>query len=138
MSAFLLTSLLDKNDLTIAVESIKSGIEFTQSAAITHQRSAIFCSTNNHLVCDNDWNNGPLTVLIGKEILYQYSPLPSTYQLLWKSSLGKNNRLTFTKEGTAEQQGSFYFCKKKSNDCPVRIILLQTGRTRIEQVDLTQ
>jgi type IV fimbrial biogenesis protein FimT len=138
MSVPLFTSLLDKSNLKLAINSIISGIEFTQMAAMSYQQPAIFCGSQNHLSCDNHWDEGQLTILSDHQILKLYPALPTSYHLSWKSSLNKNSGVQFNPDGeTAGQQGSFYLCKTKTEnrlkDCTARIILLKTGRLRIKQ-----
>lgn len=131
--------LLDKSHLKLAVSSIINGIEFTQMAAMVYRKPVIFCASQNHLSCDNNsWDDGQLTILLNHQVLRRYPALPAGYHLSWKSSLNKNSAIQFTQEGeTAGQQGSFYLCKHKDekqlNNCDVRIILLKTGRIRVEQ-----
>lgn len=65
------------------------------------------------------------------KIIQTFAPVPYPYRLMWRSSLGMNDKIGFLPTGfTQGQRGSFYLIAPTKI---VRIIIELSGRIRLEE-----
>jgi prepilin-type N-terminal cleavage/methylation domain-containing protein len=128
------TSLIHKNQINLTLHSLMHAIEFTQMAALTYHMDAVLCGSADHLHCDKSWHQGQITRLANGKVLRRYPPTPGHEIIVFRSSFHQNHYLRFQSNGSTDaQRGSFYLCKTAiQNDCHTRLVILNTGRMRVE------
>lgn len=98
-----------------------------RSLAITKQQ-IIRYSPHNH---EGKWEGDRCIKDKYGYLLSSFQSLPPRYHLSLRNSLEQNNAIIYTPFGfTLSQRGSFYL---EAPDCQTRIIILVTGRIRIEK-----
>lgn len=122
-------SLLQRNQTQVFAERLITAIHLSRNLAIKYAEPVIFCGSSDHQDCDGHWNEGQIikNLHTGK-IFYNYPKLTPGGNLIWQSSLGKNDAIQFEPTGFTGQQGRFYFSYQASS---ASIIVLRTGRIRI-------
>lgn len=126
-------TLIINNTITTKINHIFAALQLTRSEAITRGEQVTFCSSNNHLTCNGEWNDGQIIINHANKVVQSFPSIPKNYILIWKSSFGKNNAITFTPIGdTNGTQGSFCLYVKKSLNNVSCIIVEHTGRMRIQ------
>lgn len=125
-----LFTIIAKNKAVAGSNQIIAALQLTRSEAITRNQQVIFCKSKDYKTCGGDWSDGQIIVTNNNELIrVLYSQADSW--LSWKSSLGKDDAVTYLPTGTTKgQQGTFYYCPKQNKTEGVAIILEQTGRIR--------
>ena len=120
--------LLCNNQQNVFIHRLLQAIRYARAYAITQHAAVIFCGSMNQQRCDQQWNQGWIIILANtKRVVKAYAKLPSTYHLIWRSSLGRPD-LQFNSNGyTNGQQGSFILAGQ-------RITILRSGRLRTSRV----
>lgn len=128
--------LVQENQTGTQVRTFISALNFARSEAIKQSEKVIFCPSENQKTCGGSWQKGQI-VLSNNTVLRIYPPLPANEKLLWKSSLGRVDRLEFVASGfTNGQKGSFIFCPTDARYAK-RIIIEQSGRARVVSEDIS-
>lgn len=127
--------MLQRNQVDSIVNPLASAIRFSRRSAITSDQDVALCGSSDQKTCDGSWNAGRLVITESGQVLRRSGALPSAYQLFWRSSFSRNDRLVFTPEGfTNGQQGSFYVCSHESPTLSGKIVVVAyTGRLRFSQ-----
>jgi type IV fimbrial biogenesis protein FimT len=126
--------VVNQNRVIAGVNQIVAAINFARSEAIKRNEIVTFCPSADHKTCNGQWRDGQI-VLAGENVLRIFQALPKQDSLTWRSSLGKNTMLQMSPTGfTAGQTGSFYYCPT-DNRYAKRIIVEQTGRVRVVNVE---
>lgn len=127
-------TLIHRHQLSALVDQLTDAIIYAHAMAIASHATVTICPDGNNTHCGTDWQRGQLIVDEKNHHVFRVlPPIPKTYHLCWRSTLGDVARLRFRADGfTRGQQGSFYFCaRSKTLTSSAKIILLRTGRLRI-------
>lgn len=123
-------SLLTRNRVTQHAAELVTALNYARSEAVKRGSLVTFCKSKAGKSCEGDWRDGQI-VIVDKQVLRQYAALTNGDNLIWRSSLGKNEMLQFAPAGfTHGQSGSFYYCPAEKQYAK-RIVVEQSGRTRI-------
>jgi type IV fimbrial biogenesis protein FimT len=113
-------------------EKIATALQLAKSLAIDLNNNIVFCKSRDAQHCGGDWRDGQIIIDNHGKILRTFPGIPAHDSLVWNSSRGLDNAITFLPSGyTNGQQGSFYYCSGKEK-VALAIILEQTGRLRID------
>lgn len=119
-----------QNHAIMQANQIVTAINYARSTAIKSGKEVTFCKSIDHESCGGEWRDGQIISQDGK-VLRIYKELPTNDNLTWASNLSKNDALVLLPTGfTKGQNGSFTY---RSGDYVIKIIVEQTGRTRIEE-----
>lgn len=138
LSIFLLLSVVVSyrqwiihHQLLSLVNRLKDAIEYARNSAMTLQTTTAFCPKNG------DWQRGQRIVDEQTlDELREFPPMPSHYQLSWRSTLGESTNLRFRSNGfTRGQQGSFFINDRDQPTMSAQLIILRTGRLRVVMHD---
>ena len=113
------------------VTRLSNAIVFSRHLAIHRGEPITLCGSDNRGDCNGRWNAGYVIKTAHRVVRY-YGKLPTGYQLIWRSSLSRDNYLQFTAEGfTDGQQGTFYVCPSKRDQQQTRgLVITRSGRLR--------
>lgn len=119
-----------QNRVDSSIHQMITAISFARSEAIRRQQRVSFCASEDGQRCRGTWRSGQI-LMADQKVLRVYSALPPGDNLMWVSSLSKNDVLEILPTGfTNGQQGSFYYCPPNKQYAK-RIIVTQTGRVRV-------
>lgn len=126
-------SLTNANNLITA-------LNYARSEAVNRGQTITFCASTDFKACGNKWQDGQIIVDPSNHVLRIFPALPKEDNLLWNSSLNKNNRVEWVASGfTNGQRGSFYYCAGRSlSSNSAKIVLLNTGRIYLTQLSQTE
>lgn len=119
----------------LTIHQIIHGIQYARSTAIHESRLIDFCGSDNDNSCDGKWDAGQMVISPNNGKVFRYFPaISKQFHLTWQSSFGKNQKISFNALGfTHGQQGHFALYQKKDNRLIAKIIIVGTGRIRVEQ-----
>jgi prepilin-type N-terminal cleavage/methylation domain-containing protein len=127
--------LLQHNSEVVNANRIVTILEYTRNLAIKKNKNIALCRKNFRDSKNNkDWSSGQLVIDVqnGSQ-LYELAAIAQQDQLLWVSSLNKNDCIEFMSTGELEgQQGSFYYCYGRKH--AVEIILQETGNVSVRDI----
>ncbi len=127
-----LNHFYQSNQATTQVNQIITALHFARSEAILRNEIVIFCPSRNQSQCGGNWRDGQIVMSTNEKVLQAYPALKSQTALIWKSTLGDNQQLRWLPSGlTAGQSGSFFYCPPNHNYAK-RIVVLRTGRIRVD------
>lgn len=106
-----------------------NALNYARNTAMTLHTTTVFCPKK-----ESDWQSGQLIKDANNQRILRALPaIPSSYYFMWRSALGASADLRFEPDGfTHGQQGSFLICNRVKNAQSARIVLLRTGRMRVE------
>lgn len=118
------------------INQLISAIHYARLNAITHQQKITLCMSNDEISCGGQWSDGQIILNQDKKILQKFPVLGSGISLNWQSSgQNRNTYLEFLPTGfTNGQKGSFYYCNLRDHQYSQRIVIENTGRTRLEEI----
>lgn len=123
----------------IILSQITHRIQYARTSAIHESGIIRFCGSDDDKSCNGNWDGGQIIIsaFTGK-VLRHFSPISTSFHLTWQSSFGRDQALSFNALGFTEgQQGHFALYRKKDNRLVAKIIILGTGRIRIERLSLS-
>ena len=125
--------LLKRSQLVSITNHIVHAIRYARTAAIQQQSVITFCGSSTDKKCDGRWQAGQI-ILNNKsgKVLRKFGSIPQRYQLIWRSSFGRNDYLQLTPDGfTNGQQGRFILKNKQDNSVVAQVVVLRSGRVRV-------
>jgi type IV fimbrial biogenesis protein FimT len=129
-----LQEMINKNNAKAHTSEIFSALQFTRMAAIKTGEEVIFCKSSDRKSCGGTWSDGQIVITQGGILLRFYAKVKLPARLIWKSSMGKNDAITFLPSGIPNgQQGTFYYCPENLSENGMAVVLGQTGRLRIDE-----
>jgi prepilin-type N-terminal cleavage/methylation domain-containing protein len=112
--------------LRMVANQIIHELNIARSEAISRQQTIRYCSDQ----LTGHWNMKRMILTEKDQAVHQFNPLPKSYRLIFKNSLGQNNSIHFLLLGfTREQRGSFYLVSPYET---LRIVIGLSGRVRYE------
>jgi len=127
-----LNNFIAKNSARSNVDNLVTLLQYGRNIAIAKNINVIFCKSLDHKTCGGNWNDGQILITEDNILLRSKAASHHHDKLIWQSSLGENDSITFTPSGTKDgQQGSFFFCPHGEENEALAIIIEQTGRIRV-------
>lgn len=121
---------LQRNRAEAVVQQLITAINLARSEAVKRGQTVTFCPSRDQRHCGGLWQEGQI-ILQQQQVIRTYAALPGRDQLIWRSSLGKNDRLEFVASGfTNGQKGSFIYYPAHGQ-AATRIVIEQSGRMRM-------
>lgn len=122
--------LLLNSQATSQMETLGSSLNYARSQAIFRQEKTIFCKSADHKTCGGNWRDGQIIGDSKGTVLRVFSALPKNTTLVWNSSGGSDNTITWLPSGyTNGQRGTFYYCVAHQDVTHSQALtLLNTGR----------
>ena len=121
--------LIEKNRAEAKTQQLVASLQYARMAALQSGTAITFCKNGR------SWCDGQKIVDQNGNVLRTLSIASSQDILIWSSSLGRSDSITFLSSGMPNgQQGSFYYCPKGSAKHALAVILEQTGRVRVSDV----
>jgi Tfp pilus assembly protein FimT len=112
------------------VNNLISEIWYARSEAVQRGGKVILCASDNAQSCHGFWNDGQIVIEAKNRKVLQAFKLAHGEHLVWRSSFGWNDNITFLPSGfTNGQRGSFYLTSP--HHAPARIIIESSGRIRV-------
>jgi len=137
VSILLLTTIPNMNFFIInnhsitTTNTIVSALQFARSEAINRKIKVKYCKSLNHNTCGGKWENGQIVIDENGKLLRAFAALKPNDSLTWNSSLGKDDFVEFTSNGSTNGQvGTFTYIPKEKIKYSKKIIINQSGRIR--------
>ena len=120
------------NRTTTAVNTIVSALQFARSEAINHKIKVKYCKSSNHKTCGGNWKDGQIVINENGKILHVFAALNYHDKLILNSSLGENEFVEFTNDGSTNGQvGTFTYVPNGQKKYTRTIIVNHAGRVRV-------
>lgn len=148
MGVQLFVHLQEQHQRTIQLVALHQDILSAQQLARSHHQSVVLCGSHDGRQCQsNDWSQGRLLYLahwhgqaIQRHRFFFHKLHLKQARWLWRSALGKNDRLIFSAQGdNLSQRGSFYYCLEAKKQVLIwRLVINQAGRVYSQQTTYHQ
>ncbi len=133
--------LLEETRSETAIHAVRGGINFTRSAAATHNQPAIMCPLGADGHCHGDWSQGFAVFVdtLGNArhdpetpVLRSFAPVPRGASLRFRA-FGTTRHLRMLPNGqTAWQNGRFEYCPPPGSRARPRVLVVNVqGRGRL-------
>ena len=125
--------LVMSNRATAEINNVVSALQFARSEAIKNGVAVKFCKSVNHKTCGGNWRDGQIVIDERNNRIFRvFSALPKGDNLIWKSSLGKEDYVEFAAIGSTNgQHGTFSYCPYGGKKYARAIIISQASRIRV-------
>jgi len=131
-----LRHLVAANRAITKTDHFVSALHLARSEAIKLGVKVKFCKSSDHKTCGGNWRDGQIIITADNKLVRTFAALPSNDQLIWNSSLGKDDYLEFTPIGnTNGQSGTFYYYPQGKSAYAKEIVISNTGRIRVTNVE---
>jgi type IV fimbrial biogenesis protein FimT len=115
-----------RNEAAAEANNIVSALQFARSEAIKRDVNIKFCKKGR-------WRDGQIVETLQGKILRVFPALPVGDELIWDSSLGKNDCVEFSTIGSTNgQRGTFYYYPHGEKKDAKKVIINAAGRIRVE------
>ena len=127
-------SFFDKSKAKMMSEQLRLSINFARNEAIVRNVPIILCKSRNQKECSGEWQDGYI-ILAEKKIIFAFKNTIQNGILHWRSSLN-HPYLTFMPSGISVQEnGTFWYCLKNTENPAWAIVINKAGRVRISYPD---
>ena len=119
----------------LLITQVEQAFQYAQAQSILQAEPVVFCGSHEGKICDGDWSYFQrVQALTSHRLFKRFSVRNPHFDLVWQSSLGRNDQLIWNADGSSQQQGTFYVCSRSGDPSLVRgIILLESGRFRLKK-----
>ena len=127
-------TLLCRQSVNAWVQRVQLALNIARDAAITRQQVVTVCP--GHGACGGSWNEGMQVVAAHHKVLQHLGSIPKRYPILWRSSEGRNDAVSFAGNGfTVGQRGSWFVCCNQKPALGRRLVLLNSGRMYVTHLN---
>jgi len=129
-------SFFAKNNTLAQVTGLTHALSYARSEAISRNEKLIFCPSSDKESCGGKWRDGQILIDTQGKVLRVFSIGLRKDDLVWNSSGGIDNSITWMPTGyTQGQRGTFYYCVKNNTADSRSVVLLDTGRVYVSAMD---
>lgn len=112
---------------------LRDALYFARWMAIKNVATVVVCGSVDHRTCDGRWTSGWI-IQQGGRVLRVFPALASGYHLIWRSSLGRDQRIIWTARGVPSgQNGRFILSFQDASSEVGALVLARSGRIRLAQ-----
>jgi len=133
--------LIARNKTAAYLNKLVTSIQYARSEALKLRLPITLCKSKDGQRCDGQWRDGWIIFVDpsnklqpenAQQILRVEPALPSGDQLIWRSSLHRNDFIQFNALGNVRQDGTFIYCPHNNKEYAGAIVISLTGRVRLE------
>lgn len=137
-----MSRLITTNQADVAIEQMRSAVQFARQAAITQRMTVTLCPGSGATCGRRDsWHEGALTFVdrnensqrdSGEPLMHRIAPLPTGYRLRW-SSFRNRKSLSMKPTGLTDwQNGNMLLCPPDGDAKQARMLIVSAhGRVRL-------